>query len=461
MKKLRKFNKKNKIKIMFIGLLSLVIIVLFSLIFTILFKRVNKEYIISKNSVMFDINNNLIKLEQNANLKTKWNKNWYLEYNDKKYNLGSRVVVYNEANGHINLYGTFYEVKEKGEVIKINDRTVIESSVLSKFYKLSDRKYLIIDPIITSNNLTTSKYLIVDIEKSGYAFYTNNNVNVKTIEPTIITTSTYKFDVNNEKLVFNNSKEEIDLKKILGSTNEYKDNKDKVSSEGSSIKVNDENNGKGNTIAGNSNVTSGNNNQEIITNTIIENTVSDLINGTINNSNIEIEKRTSIIGVSTSQDSLNISYVVYDPKGEYKNVYVLINGEKKYLDKTLNNVIINSLLPNTTYSLEFGYSYYESNVLTDCIFETKIVKTKALNLNIKVKKIKNNKVYYEVDDVDNVTYGVIICNSKNNCIICEEESCNLNEISSYEASDVYTIKLHNIEMNGFTTNDNVYYKFYY
>lgn len=453
MKKIRKFDSKNKLKILFISILSLVIFSLFVFIIITVYKKVNEEFIVSKSSVLFDINNNIIKTNSEASIKTKWNNNWFLDYKDKKYNLGNSVVIYNENNGMINLYGTFYEVKNKGEVVKTNNNTLIESSAISKFYKISDRKYLLIDSIITSKGLTTSQYLIVDIEKSGYAFYTNNIVNVKTIEPTTIKTSTYEFDVNNETLTFYDDSEIIDLKKILGSTNEYKKG-EKLTTENSD--TNSDSN-----INGNNNGS----NKDNITNNIISNSTNEIINNINTNSNIEIEKRTSIIGVSTTIDSLNIGYVVYDPRGEYENVFVLVGDRKYNLNKDLNSMIVESLNPNTTYNLEFKYSYYLDGVLKEDTFEKMSVTTKSLDLEIKVSKITSNKIYYEATDLQNIDYKVVLYyngtpnkfekESSYVCLLNEENSCGNLQNGNY------MIKLENITFNGAQVIDDIYYKFNY
>lgn len=447
MKKIRKYDRKNKMKILFVTVLSLLIFSLFIFIVVVVYKQVNKEFVINKNSVLFDINNNIIRTDSDAFLKTKWNNNWFLDYKEEKHNLGNNVVVYNENNGTINLYGTFYEIKNKGEVIKVSDNTLIESSAISKFYKINDRKYLLIDSIITSNGLVTSQYLIVDIEKSGYAFYTNNVVNVKTIEPTTIKTSTYVFDVNNETLTFYDDSEVIDLKKILGSTNEYKNSETTL--EGS--------------------VDSGSSNQENITNNIVNNSVNEIINNVNINSNIDVQKRTSIIGATTSLDSINISYVVYDPRNEYESIFVLVNGEKYDINKNLNSVIIDSLIPNTTYKLEFKYTYYLDGVLKENIFEQIDVTTKPLDLEIQVNKIASNKIYYKVNGLQNIDYTVVLYYleneeqqrflfSKDSTYVCLQEyadSCKELE------SGKYMIKLENIIFNGVQVVDDIYYKFNY
>ena len=67
------------------------------------------------------------------------------------------------------MYGKFYEVDKSGDVNVRKNETKVKSSVNSKFYKLEDRKYLIIDRTIEAVNssLVTSNYLMVNLDKSG------------------------------------------------------------------------------------------------------------------------------------------------------------------------------------------------------------------------------------------------------------------------------------------------------
>ena len=80
---------------------------------------------------------------------------------------------------------------------------------------------MIIDRTIESksSSFVTSNYLIVNLDKLGNATLLNDKTSYKTIVPTVLRTSAYSFDIANEKLNFGG--EDIDLKKIIGSTNEY------------------------------------------------------------------------------------------------------------------------------------------------------------------------------------------------------------------------------------------------
>ena len=80
---------------------------------------------------------------------------------------------------------------------------------------------------------------MVELDKQGNAKLSNNKLQLKTISETTLVTSKYTFDIANEKL--NYGKYDIDLKKIIGSSNQYV-----KESENSSDTDKNGGNGKGN-----------------------------------------------------------------------------------------------------------------------------------------------------------------------------------------------------------------------
>lgn len=220
---MRKYNNKTKKTMIIILVLFALIIVIFSYA---LKKSIDIEktvYKLTPGAILFDAEQNKITLNKEGIIKIKWGGDYYLIYEDKDYDLGSHAVVYNSSNGDTTLYGKFYEVTKDEKVEVIKGENKIKSSVNSKFYKLADRKYLIIDRTIESkdSSFVTSNYLIVNLDKLGNATLLNDKTSFKTITPTVLRTSAYTFDIANEKLNFGADTEEVDLKKIIGSTNEY------------------------------------------------------------------------------------------------------------------------------------------------------------------------------------------------------------------------------------------------
>lgn len=218
---MRKYNNKTKKTMIIIFVLFAVIIIIFSLFLKKAFDIEKAVYKIQFGSVLFDNKQNMITLSSEGTIRIKWSGNYYLQYNDKDYELGDHAVVYDSNSGNISLYGKYYHVKSDGKVDVIKGENKIKSSVKSNFYKLDDREYLIIDRTIQSadSSFVTGNYLIVNLDKLGNATLLNDKTSYKTIKPTVLKTSSYTFDIANEKLNFGG--EDIDLKKIIKSTNEY------------------------------------------------------------------------------------------------------------------------------------------------------------------------------------------------------------------------------------------------
>ena len=221
---MRKYDIKNKKYIGIVLGIGIVIVIIFSIFLKKVLDAGKIEYTVSANSVVFDADKNMITTDKEATLKVKWSGNYYMIYDEEMINLTDHAIVYQLDSGDLALYGTFYEVLNTGDVNILKDETIIESSVKSHFYKLDDRKYLIVDRTIESEDglLVASNYLIVNLDKSGNATFLNNNINLKTFKPKVLKTSSYTFDIANE--IINFGGEDIDLKEIIGSTNEYGEN---------------------------------------------------------------------------------------------------------------------------------------------------------------------------------------------------------------------------------------------
>ncbi len=387
---MRKYNSKTKKTIIIILILFVVFIVIFSLFLKKSMEVAKTAYSIPTGSILFDSDKNMITTDSDSTMKIKWGGDYYLKYNGENINLGKHSVVYNSNNGDITLYGKFYNVQKNGDVKVIKDENKIKSSVASSFYKLADREYLIIDRTIEAVNsdLITSNYLIVNLDKSGNATLLNDKVSFKTITPTKLKTSAYVFDIANETLNF--GKDDINLKKIIGSTNKYdektynlnadsknKDGKsDKSNSNGNSGSGSGDGTGTGNGSGtgngtdgtgtggngsgsgsgnGNSSGTGGSNNGNgsgtgssnggsgngSLTGGgtgISGNGTTQGSNSTYNNNYdsgisdstvdkiVKATKNTSVIRVSPNIDSIGVDYVVYDPNNEYKSVYVEVEN---------------------------------------------------------------------------------------------------------------------------------------
>lgn len=182
-----------------------------------------KEYTVSENSMTFDNENELIELKKEGKIYKRWDGNFYLKVGDEETLLGRQAIVYIPNRNKLTVYGTSFEVKTEGDITKVTEENEISDLDQSRFFKLEDRKYLVVGEGIKNQtgSITTQGFLIVQLDKAGNTMLTNQELSMKTIKPIILKTEDYEFDVANEKLIF--GEEEIDLKKIIGSSNEYKE----------------------------------------------------------------------------------------------------------------------------------------------------------------------------------------------------------------------------------------------
>lgn len=447
---MRKYDMKNKRNIGIIIVISIIIVIMFSLVIKLFLSSDQKEYQIEKGSIVFDKDKTVIKIDNDAIIKTKWNNEYYLIYNDKNYELGKTALSFNENTSEIKLYGKYYEITNDSEINVTSDETIIKNSLLTKFYKLEDRKYLIIDKEIKSADslLSTTDFLIVEIDRVGNATLTNHKVSLKTFSETTIVTSNYTFDIANEILTYGNDK--IDLKKIIGSSNNYK-KEDLIPED--------------NTNGGNS------------SSNIVDNgqTTSDSNkgNGSSNGGNTSVEeikkeaKNTSVISATSTSSKIIIDYVIYDPYNEYSSVVLEVMREGSsdvdviYLNsKDTRYELSNNITPNTKYNLRFKYSYVdENNELVTNEFQNIDIITKKVNIDLKVTRTKSGEITYLItpDASYNITSATVIVSVNNNVILTKEVLINGNTIDKINTylndNDIVEIKLTNVKSGSTIINE--------
>lgn len=389
---------KNKRNIGIIIVISIVIVIMFSLVIKLFLDSDKGEYTVSSGTTVFDKDKSIIKLDKDAIIKTKWNKEYYLIYNNKDYELGKTAITYNEDTGKICLYGKYYEISSGDEINITSGQTIIKSSALTKFYKLEDRKYLVIDKDIKSADglLSTSEFLMVDLDKVGNATLTNHKVSLKVFSSSTIVTSNYTFDIANEILTYGSDK--IDLKKIIGSSNTYT-KEDLIPEENNDGTTGITNNGNGSNTGNSNGDNQGNGTGG---------------NGGSSNagSNVSIEevkketKRTSVISVSSTVSKIRVDYVIYDPNHEYTSVYMEVrNVDTDKVDTiylSSNDTICelsDNIYPNTTYELTFKYSYVdEDNIVKVETFDKVNITTKLPSLSLKVTRVKGEMISYLISN---------------------------------------------------------------
>ena len=223
---MRKLGIKNIRLFVLLAILVFVILLIFFFGIRYVLNLDTSTYTLQKGSFLYDDDFNYIEVEDDAILKKSFDNAFYLtmltDGISQKYKIGPSTVVYNDADYKMYLYGTFYQVSTSGEVQKLTKMTEVVKANVPQFYKIADRKYLWIDSTFTSTSgLNTDEYLIIELDKQGNATLANHEMYEKTINPMVIKGSLYDFDVVHEKLILTDR--EIDLKNIIGSSNEYQD----------------------------------------------------------------------------------------------------------------------------------------------------------------------------------------------------------------------------------------------
>lgn len=404
----RKLGKKNIKLFVLFSFLVLLVVGLFGYGIYVNFSIDKHIYTVENGSFTYDANNSYVLLEDEGSLQQKWDKKYYLSIKNKDnsknkvIDLGNDVVIYNDSNTNLKIYGSNYRIDTNGDVTYNDKELEVSRSSSPLFYKLQDRKYLMVSKSITTEKkeINTSGYLIVEIDKSGNALLLNNELNVKTLSTITLKTAGYEFDVANEKLIIPNSKKTIDLKKVSGSSNQYvqpskeeDDDEEKAGSTGTGGNgVTD-----GTTFAGGG-VVGG------ITGGVTGSVAGTIVGATTANKSedLNIIKTAIITSVATYTSYVDVYYAVNDPKGEYVSIFLDIEGSDGYTDrlilnKDLTRYRIRNLKPNTQYKISFGYSYASSensDIILEDTSNSFVVSTTKNKTKITITKISGKKIYY-------------------------------------------------------------------
>lgn len=487
---------KNTFQFVLITIITIVIIAMFILAIRHISRFDTSTYSIDANYHTYNKELEYVTTTGKAKLKMQFDGDYKLiDYVDSlktTNNLGKNAVLTNDSSSQINLYGIFYEVMEDGTVKKINKENKINKLNGSRFYKINDRKYLIIDKRITSSDgsISTKDYLIVELDKQGNSTLYNDYINLKEINPLILNTSSFDFDIANEMLYYNEST--INLKKIVGSTNEYKVKESTMESTVSnSLDTETINSTTDYLISQNEALR-----KQVETQSDYYNSYFNTVKNTFNNLNsslynanqknyenqVEIQKAKSNIKnynlsrwisigiVQPSVTNITVNYNIFDPNNEYKIVFLDIEGpggkNRNVLNKEKSSVILRDLSPETTYKLTFGYTLAsdDSNEIVEDIITTKTGSPKT-TLNITKVTKKGIYFYVKVNGDYSIDSGTLNLYSDGN---------NLKSLSldTSKAKDGYTgfieasnlgyevvLRLENTVVKGERINLNVYSKF--
>lgn len=394
---MRSLKVGNENKFLVFAIVIIIIVVLLVVCLKQVLGTSKTIYTIAPDTFLYDIENNPIKTEEETIIEKKWDNNYYLKIGDKYTNLGDQVITYDTKKESTNLYGKMYRVFADANVEKLNGYNEILDDNEDKIYKLDDRKYLIVGSVITNDiaTLNTEKYLLVYLDKAGNTLLLNNELNLKTIKPITLKTKTFSFDVSNEKILVNKS--EIDLKKIIGSTNEYKEKEEPVVED---AKTN--NTIQNGAIGSTQNINNSNSNTNL----------------TVDSSDpaVELERSISIKQINASSSYLDLSYNVQDPENRYETVYILIEGDITKtisLDKTLSSYKVTGLTPNVQYKVILGAKEINSvGERVDITSDICYARTLKVSTELKIEKVTSSNIFfnfvmdqsYALDSADIVLY---------------------------------------------------------
>ncbi|MCI8445635.1 MAG: hypothetical protein HFG15_04265, partial [Bacilli bacterium] len=161
---MRKLTKGNKTSF---GIFTVVVIFIVVLFVFGIYQMMNSEryeYEVMKNSFVYDETYNLIEVTNDTTLSRKWNGRYYLKSTDHTYQtpLGLETVIYQADEKKLQLYGSIYQVFRNGDVNQLKNRTEVAKTSSPSFYKLSDRRYLMVGGRIKNEagTFTTAQYLL-------------------------------------------------------------------------------------------------------------------------------------------------------------------------------------------------------------------------------------------------------------------------------------------------------------
>ena len=399
--------KVSNTRVFLVFAISTIIIIGLFVFFFLRFNGLDdNEYSITLGSMFYNDDYNYINVEKKSYLSQKFDGNYYLYQKDDgktlKEKVGKNPVIFNKNDYKVYLYGTSYEIKSSGEVVTLDGMNEIIKTSPTKFYKLQDRKYLMVDSSLrTSDNLIkTTGYLIIELDKQGNATFANNELNIKTIKPLILKGTTMNFDIANEKLIY--GKKEINLKNVMGSTNKYNSdsnkNKDKDKSTNLENSSSSSNSGDNDSYYDDylKNVIYSVNN---LTNSVTE--VNDKSDNSIKKGEIyyDFSKYIALKSVESSVTTISVNYAVVDANNEYQNVFIVLddnngNVSKYFVNKNEIVYTIRDLIIDHNYTLSFGYRLVgsEDEVIEDVVN----IKTKIPSCAISLRRLSNTSLTYNV-----------------------------------------------------------------
>ncbi|MDD4188168.1 MAG: hypothetical protein PHX04_05390 [Bacilli bacterium] len=407
---MRKLGAKN----IRLFILFSIIVILVVTIFAIGIKKVlsydKTIYQVSSGKYFYDKNYNSVFVKDNGTVSQWWDSNYYLKADNQKYNLGTETISFDPNDYRLYAYGSIFQTFVDGTVSKKSGQIEILNNASPSFYKLADRKYLMVDKEIIDENkdFHAKKFLFIILDKQGNALLLNDEINIKTLNSIILKSNNFIFDVALEKLNYNGN--EINLKKIIGSTNEYKE----------TFKLADKNSDSNKNINSNNN-NNNDNNLSNFNNSINSNSSSNS-NNSSNSKKTNYQKTVILNEINPSITFIDVGYSVFDPANIYESVFLLLYDglitTKIQLNKEETKYRLFNLNPNQEYKVSLGYSYIDKDNGDNYVEEIQdivSVMTKKANNSITITKVSANRIYFtlKVDPLYKLESGIIALYSDN------------------------------------------------
>ncbi|MEG0452160.1 MAG: hypothetical protein RR558_03765 [Coprobacillus sp.] len=216
----RKLTKKAKLSM---NVFIVFVLLVAGLLGFILYKSLGQqpaEYAIAKDTLLYNEDNNPYQTQLSGIVKKDWSGDYqFIDEAGKKTNLGTHTICFDGNN--IMIFGGGYQLLNDNTALRLKD---VQSDIdirKDAFYKLADRKYLMVSPNIADKEelCKAERFVYIVMDKAGNALLSNEKMNVKTTKPITLNGGEMSLDVANEKLVF--SGKTIELKKVMGSTNSF------------------------------------------------------------------------------------------------------------------------------------------------------------------------------------------------------------------------------------------------
>ena len=219
---MRAFEKKNIATFSVFGVLVLAAVIALSFVVINYVNNDDSKLAITSGSLIFADDDSIVEIVGDGELTKKWDKKYYLnDETHKSVCVGINPVVYTKNDSTVDLLGEVYRIYPDGTTLKYQNGILITNVKENSLYKLQDRNYVFIGSEIYSYQpgFTAKDFMKIKVAKNGNALLQSQGLNSKTIEHVLLVSGELYFDVGSELLYSNNI--EINLRKVIGSTNEY------------------------------------------------------------------------------------------------------------------------------------------------------------------------------------------------------------------------------------------------